>query len=186
MARLYSYKDDLRSQLRDEYGKVTYTYTSFLKYVQILKRKENTTDIIQIILSAISTVGLVSMLNIDYLWVKLTSTGVSAVLLALTLYSNRFRLSDDIRLYTHGADDYWKIRADYISLLTDMEDLDIAEIIKRRDELIERTDEANRKYPKTNKRAYRKAQKALKKEEEQFFSDSELDMMLPQHLRKNI
>lgn len=184
MTLQHSYREDLCSQLREEYGKVTYSYTCFLKYVQILKRIEKVIDIIQIILSAISTVGLVSMLNINYLWVKLTSTGVSAVLLALTLYSNRFRLSDDIRSYTRGADDYWKIRADYISLLTDMENLDIAEIIKRRDALIERTDEANRKYPKTNMKVYREAQKALKKEEEQFFSDRELDMMLPKHLRK--
>lgn len=183
MARLHSYRDDLRSQLRDDYGKVTYTYTSVLKYVQILKRKEKIINVTQIVLSAVSTVGLVSMLNVDYFWVKLTSTCVSAFLLALTLYTNRFRLSDDIRLYTHGSDDYWKIRTEYISLLTDMEDLDTTEIIKRRDALIERTDEANRKYPKTNKRSYRQAQKALKKEEEQFFSDTELDMMLPKHLR---
>ena len=76
-----------------------------------------------------------------------------------------------------------KIRVDYISLLTDIEQLENKVIARKRDELLERTDAANRKYPKANNRSYRKAQKALKKKEEQFFSDEELDMMLPKHLR---
>ena len=61
--------------------------------------------------------------------------------------------------------------------------MDNKTIAQKRDELLERTDAANRKYPKANNRSYRKAQKALKKKEEQFFSDEELDMMLPKHLR---
>lgn len=183
MEQDYQYKAKLQAQLREEYGKVTYTYTCFTKSIQILKNRDKAINIVQIILSALSTVGFVSLWNTDCFWVKFTSTVVSAVLLALTLYTNRFRLSDDIRSFTQGSDELWKIRADYISLLTDMEQLSNEEIVKRRDELIERTDGANRKYPKTSAKSYKKAQKALKSEEEQFFSDDELDMMLPKHLR---
>ena len=110
---------------------------------------------------------------------------VSAILLAITLYTNRFRLSDDIRSYTQGSDELWKIRADYVSLLTDMDQLCTDQIVKLRDELLERTDAAYRKYPKTSEKSYKKAQKALKNKEEQFFSDVELDLMLPKHLRTN-
>lgn len=42
------------------------------------------------------------------------------------------------------------IRADYISLLTDIEQLENKVIARKRDELLERTDAANRKYPKAN------------------------------------
>ena len=59
------------------------------------------------------------------------------------------------------------IRADYISLLTNIEQLENKVIARKRDELLERTDAANRKYPKANNRSYRKAQKDLKKKEEQ-------------------
>ncbi|ENZ6560176.1 MULTISPECIES: hypothetical protein [Enterococcus] len=37
---------------------------------------------------------------------------------------------------------------------------------------------------KTNSKSYESAQKALKSEEEQFFTEEELDKMLPEHLRK--
>lgn len=137
----------------------------------------------QIVLSALSTVGFVSLWNIDCFWVKFTSTLVSAILLAITLYTNRFRLSDDIRSYTQGSDELWKIRADYVSLLTDMDQLCTDQIVKLRDELIERTDAAYRKYPKASVKSYKIAKKALKNEEEQFFTDDELDRMLPKYLR---
>ena len=183
MEQDYQYKAKLQAQLRDDYGKVTYTYTCYIKYVELLKKRSKVINLTQIALSAISTVGLVSMLSIDIFLIKLISSVVSAALLAMTLYTNRFRLNDDIRSFTQGSDELWKIRADYISLLTDMEQLDNKTIAQKRDELLERTDAANRKYPKANNRSYRKAQKALKKKEEQFFSDEELDMMLPKHLR---
>lgn len=185
MEKDYQYKVKLQAQLREEYGKVTYTYTCFNKSVQMLKNRDNVINIVQIILSALSTVGLLSLWNIDRFWVKFISTLVSAILLSITLYTNRFRLSDDIRSFTQGSDELWKIRADYISLLTDLEQLSNDDIVKRRDELIERTAVANRKYPKTTTRSYKKAQKALKSKEEQFFSDVELDIMLPKHLRSN-
>ena len=180
------YKEALRIQLRDEYGKVTYTYTCFNKYVQILKKRENIIKITQIVLSSISTVGLISILSIDCLGLKICSTIISAILLCLTLYTNQFRLSDDIRQFTQGADELWKIRETYISLLTDLCQLDVNEIVKQRDILIDKTDEIYRKYPKTNSNSYKQAQKALKEDEEQFFSDAELDLMLPKHLRITI
>lgn len=177
------YKAKLLAQLRDDYGKATYTYTCFIKYAEQLKNRETTIDVVQIILSSITTVGLVSILSVDHCCLKLISAFFSAASLALTLYSNRFRLSDDIRLFTQGSDELWKIRAEYISLLTDMEQLDNKTIAHKRDELLERTDAVYRKYPKTNSKIYKKAQDALKKKEEQFFSDQELDMMFPKHLR---
>jgi len=183
MEQDYQYRQDLRAQLRDEYGKVTYTYTSYNKYVQILKKRDMGINIAQIILSSVSTVGLVSILSVDCFRIKLISAIFSAISLGLTLFTNRFRLSDDIRSFTQGSDELWKIRADYISLLTDMDQLKTEDIVKRRDDLLERTDIANHKYPKSNNRSYKKAQAALKKEEEQFFTDEELDMMLPKHLR---
>lgn len=183
MEQDYQYKEKLQAQLRNDYGKVTYTYTSYNKYIQILKKRDKVINVLQIILLAISTVGLVSILSIDSFCVKLISAIFSAISLGLTLYTNQFRLNDDMRSFTQGSDELWKIRADYISLLTDIEQLENKVIARKRDELLERTDAANRKYPKANNRSYRKAQKALKKKEEQFFSDEELDMMLPKHLR---
>lgn len=49
-----------------------------------------------------------------------------------------------------------------------------------------KTHEAYKNAPKTNSKSYESAQKALKSEEEQFFTEEELDKMLPEHLRKRV
>jgi hypothetical protein len=53
----------------------------------------------------------------------------------------------------------------------------------RRDELNASLEAIYRAAPRTNDRAYRAAQKALRQAEELFFTDDELDKMLPKQLR---
>ena len=62
--------------------------------------------------------------------------------------------------------------------------LEADEIIKKRDELQERTWEVYSNSPRTNAKSYKAAQKALKSEEEQTFSEDEIDIMLPNSIRR--
>lgn len=71
-----------------------------------------------------------------------------------------------------------------ISLLTDFNDIDVAEIRERRDELLENLDAVYRKAPRTEDSDYKKAQKALRHEEAQTFRPGEVDDLLPAGLRK--
>ena len=67
--------------------------------------------------------------------------------------------------------------------MTDFDVLDDNAIVSMRDSLLNETYSIYKKSPKTNSRSYSKAQKALKDNEEQFFSNEELNQMLPSHLR---
>ena len=71
-----------------------------------------------------------------------------------------------------------------MSLLTDFEMLDAGEIRNKRDELQERTAEVYSNSPRTDAKSYQAAQKALKTEEEQTFSEEEIDIMLPNSIRR--
>ncbi|MCD8089684.1 MAG: SLATT domain-containing protein, partial [Clostridiales bacterium] len=82
------------------------------------------------------------------------------------------------------SDILWKIREEYVSLLTDFEMLEAKEIRNKRDELQERTATAYVNSPRTDAKSYRAAQKALKTEEEQTFSEKEIDVMLPNSIRR--
>jgi len=48
-----------------------------------------------------------------------------------------------------------------------------------------RTSEVYSDSPKTSSKSYKETQKALKVEEEQFFTNEELDQLLPPELRKS-
>jgi hypothetical protein len=71
-----------------------------------------------------------------------------------------------------------------VSLLTDFEILEIEEIMRKRDELQERTATVYSNSPRTDAKSYAAAQKSLKCEEEQTFSDEEIDNMLPNSIRR--
>ena len=85
----------------------------------------------------------------------------------------------------YGTSDLlWKIREEYVSLLTDFEMLDANDIRNKRDDLQERTSEVYSNSPRTDAKSYMAAQKALKIEEGQTFSEKEIDIMLPNAIRR--
>ena len=79
----------------------------------------------------------------------------------------------------------WVIREKYISLLTDFDSLEEAQIVNMRDYLQDETSRIYAEAPITSEKSYSKAQKLLKNKEAQFFTQEELNQILPQHLRKS-
>ena len=139
----------------------------------------------QIALSAISTGGFIGSIITNETALTCIGGIFSTALLALNLYFKDFNLNADITRHSTAANALWSIRESYVSLLTDFPNMSITEICARRDELQAMTAEVYKSAPKTDSRSYAAAQNALKNEEEQFFSEEELNRMLPQHLRSN-
>lgn len=177
------HKDALKTQIREAYGRVTYTYTTHLKMMNRLVKKNMTVKYIQIALSAISTGGFVGALIADEFILTCVGGLFSTGLLALNLYFKDFNLFKDIKEHRTAADDLWYLREKYVSLLTDFIVLTEDEIVLQRDDLRELTHEIYKQSPKTDSKSYADAQKALKFDEEQYFTAEEIDRMLPSHLR---
>ena len=116
-------------------------------------------------------------------WVTIVSCVISTISTGITLYLKNYNLNDLIRQLHVSANEAWLIREDYISLLTDFNQLQDIEITTKREELKLRVYELYKNSPKTDSKSYELAQKALKKDEEQFFTADEIDKMLLQHLR---
>lgn len=178
-------KEKLEVQLREAYGRVTYTNTTHLKFMDSLNKKNHFLRYSQIILSAISTGGFLGTIIFDKLILTIVAGLFSSILLALNLFFKNYELDEDLRRHKESADQLWLIREKYVSLLTDFESLSIDDIRKERDILQDETHIIYSQSPKTDSKSYKEAQKALKTEEEQFFSEEELDRILPKQLRKN-
>jgi hypothetical protein len=177
------YKESLSSQIRELYGKATYTYVSHLKQYSRIGKLNKRIKYTQIALSAISTAGFINTIFTNQFLITVIGTISSVVLLFITLYYKEFNLSETISSHRNAADELWLIRERMISLLTDKDKLPESEIQSKRDELQTKLAETYTKYPKTDSKSYAEAQKAIQVEEEQYFSDDELDKMLPTHLR---
>ena len=174
----------LESQIREAYGRVTYSQTCHDKFINRTVKLEDGIKVAQIVLSAITTSGFVVAIFSDDKIASILGAIFSLALLILNTYIKNFDLSGIAQEHKKASDLLWKIREEYVSLLTDFEMLDSNDIRNKRDELQERTSEVYSNSPRTDAKSYTVAQKALKTEEEQTFSEAEIDIMLPNSIRR--
>lgn len=178
-------RERLRSQIEEAYCKALYTYTTQHKAANLKERGFRLISIAQILLTSISSVSFISML-VTYQNVATVLAGLcSVVSLALNLYSRGRDYPTEIELHRSSADELWPVMQDYVSLLTDFDDLDIWSIRENRKLLQDRLESIYKRLPATNSKAYLLAQKALKQEAEQTFEIGECDRYLPVGIRRS-
>lgn len=172
------------SQLREAYGKIVYTYTCHNKKATRLLKLNDNIKVWQIVLSALSTGGFITTIIFNDTLVKIIGAVISFLLVIVNSYTKNFNLVGEANEHIKTANLLWKIREEYISLLIDFEILSVEEIMAKRDELQNRTFEVYSSSLSTDKKSYKEAQKSLKTEEEQTFSEKEIDVMLPSSIRR--
>ncbi len=175
----------LESQIREAFGKVTYSETCHDKFINRILKLDDRIKVGQIVLSGITTSGFVVTIFSDDKIASIIGAVFSVGLLILNTYTKNFNLSGIAQEHKKASDLLWKIREEYVSLLTDFELLSADEIRKKRDELQKRTADVYSNSPRTDFKSYQAAQKALKVEEEQTFSEQEIDILLPNSIRRS-
>lgn len=175
----------LESQIREAFGKVTYTFTSHEKCISRLIQTNNRIKTLQIVLSALTTGGFLGTIISEEKLCGIIGALLSLCLLILNAYVKNFNLVETAQKHQKAADLLWKIREEYISLLTDFEILEPQEIMLKRDELQNRTAQVYSNSPRTDLKSYKATQNALKIEEEQTFSEQEIDILLPNSIRRS-
>jgi len=176
----------LEGQLRESYGRVVYSHKTHEICADILLARLSTIRVWQIILSAITTAGLVVGVIGKNEAGSIVSLIVSGVLLALSAYTKD---NDDGALaqkHLKTGSELWSIRERFCSLLVDvaMREKPLELLQQHRDELIEKLSAVYAAAPSTNAKAYKKAQEALQRNEDMTFSDDEIDAFLPKELKR--
>lgn len=176
----------LEAQIRECFGRVVYSHKTQEKCADILQSRHKYLKVIQIILSALITTGLVVKLFGDNQIALYVSVILSTILLALNSYMKDYDLGEIIQKHTNAATELWNIREFYLSLLVDIKSkvVSIEQIIIKRDELQNKLLNIYSGSPRTYSKAYKEASSALKLNEELTFSDEEIDTFLPLELRK--
>ena len=176
----------LEGQIRECFGRVVYSHKTHEKLADILLGRLSLIKWGQIILSAITAAGCISIVFGAGRAGIILSAVISTLLLVLNAYTKDYDLGELAQKSRHAAADLWIIREKYLSLLTDlrMGTRAVEDVILDRDKLLEALYGVYSVAPSTNKRAYVKAQKALKTLEDMTFSDEEIDAFLPRELKK--
>lgn len=180
------FRERLRGQIEESYGKLSYTYQTQQEAATLKRTMANRISISQIVLTAVSTCGVISVI--------LGQTGIgagavvasitSALSLGLNLYSRGSKLPEEAEEHVRCANRLWVVLQDYESLLTDFDDLEVGEIRRCRNSLVEKQTEIYAEAPRTSDEAYEKARDRLKNGH-QSFEPGEIDKMLPSRLRRH-
>ncbi len=185
----YQIAGSLEAQLRECFGRVAYSHKTHEKSADLLQARLHCLKAAQIILSAITTTGLLTAIFTGPETARCAAavTAIfSTALFALTTYTKDFDLGSKSQSHKDAADRLWVIREAFLSLLTDARSggMDDASARERRDRLQDDLSVAYRSAPRTFPKAYAEAQKALRVSEDLTFSDKEIDALLPAALRK--
>jgi len=177
----------LESQIRQCFGRVAWSHKTQEKCADILNKRNSRIKIFQIVLSVITTTGIIVTIFGNQKWVGILTALISTTLLALNTYLKDYDIGQIAQKHADCASRLWNIRETYLSLLTDIkaETIPIDEIIKRRDELQNKLFSVYHGAPRSISKAYDEASEALKTSEELTLSDEEIDMFLPKELRKS-
>lgn len=177
----------LEGQLRECFGRVVYSHKTHEKCADILLERLNRIKLAQLILSALTTGGVLAAI----LGAGRIGTAISAVLstslLALSAYTKNFNYGELAQKHKQAANGLWLIREQYLSLLTDvaMGEKPIEALQTERDRLLLKLHTAYNSAPPTNSAGYAEAQRALKYREDLTFSDQEIDNFLPKALKRS-
>lgn len=176
----------LESQIRECYARVVWTHKTQEKCSDILTNRNNFIKYSQIILSALTTTGILVTVFGEYKYAGILSAILSAILFSINLFTRSYDLGSIAQKHSEAAINIWNIREKYLSLLTEIKSNSIteAEIIEKRNLLQEELFNAYKGSPRTISKAYEEATKALKMNEELTFTDEEIDKFLPIIFRK--
>ena len=177
----------LEGQLRECYGRVVYSHKTHEKCADILLERLSAIKTFQIVLSAITTGGLISTVYGESQIGAVLAVITSTLLLALNTYTKNYDLGEVAQKHKQAAVDIWLIREKYLSLITDLRlnDESVPEIVRIRDELLNELHNIYTGAPTTTHKAYRRAQKALQTADDLTFSDDEIDSFLPSDLKRH-
>lgn len=179
-------KDIIEAQLRELYGRAVWTHKTQEKCADILRNCNHTMKVIQIILSALTTTGILVAIFGDNKTIGIISAILSACLFTINAYFQKYDLGEIAQKHSESASEIWNIREYYLSLLTDLKSGIITneQASLKRDEIQGELFNIYKGAPRTLSKAYKKATKALNMNEELTFSNDEINNLLPSELRK--
>jgi hypothetical protein len=181
-----SHRDTLEGQIRECFGRVAWSHKAHEKCADILNLRFNRIKVWQIILSAVTTTGILAAVFGDSKEIGIVSAIFSFVLTVLNTYVKQYDLGGIAQKHADAAVALWDIRESYLSLLTDIRSgqLESEKIRQKRDLIQGELLEIYRGSPRTITKAYKEATKSLKQLEELTFSGEEIDSLLPKVLHK--
>ena len=172
--------------VRDTFNRVVWSHKIQEKQADIYQHRHRVFATVSIISSSLTSVGVVSLIFVDQLWVKLISAGLSFISVFVNSYFKSFDLVTMIKAHKTTAVQLLSVRDSLTCLLMKikLEMTPAEELIEVYEDLLKEIHNIYENAPNTSNTAVKMARKALQVTGDNTFSDDEADSYLPTTLKK--
>lgn len=164
---------------------VTWTHKINEKQADLYKKYNKYLNVTIIVLDALTTGGILGLLNGEYLIPKIILAVISTITLTMNGFKVFFSFEELINNYKKYANEFLVERNKLEKLLSKYKSKVIngSEFSKRFDEIDEELNSLFKDAPQTSDKAVKLACKALLEEKDNYVSKEELEAFIPESLR---
>lgn len=176
---------ELEDSVRESYACVVWSHKIQEKQADIYYKKYVFMEWCSIITAGVTSLGVLSVIFTDPVWVKVLTAIISFVSFCVTAYLKNFDLRKVIVLHKSTASKLIGVRDQYKVLLLEirLKSDSVSNILDRYKDLVGRTDSIYLDAPNTTDEAVEKAREALNVKKDNTFTEEEIDSFLPISLR---
>lgn len=163
----------LEEQIKGSYARVIRAHSIQNKCAEILFRRSALLVGLQVVLAALTILGLVAILIGNNIYVEIITPALALILLCVA----KNNVKEIAQKHAVSAHNMWDVRECYLSLLTDIRtgELSNAEIRLKRDSLQYQLSFVYKGSPRIISKAYQNAKNAMVKDDEIMFIDQEIN-----------
>ncbi len=176
----------LEDVVRSTFYGVAWSHKIQEKQSDIYAKKYKRMETMNILAASLTSVGIVAIIFTDPLWLKLISAFLSFATVYITAYYKSFDLQKLTGAHKSTANRLLTMRNQYIILLAKikMQSQTVEELLQQYEDLMKQTDAIYLEAPTTSDEAVELASNALKIKKDNTFTDEEIDLLLPESLRR--
>lgn len=172
--------------VRNTFGGVMWSHKIHEKQSDIYAKQYKCMETAKILAASLTSVGIVSLIFTDQIWVKMLSALISFISVFISAFFKSFDLQKMVSSHTFVAHKLLNKR-DELKLLIlriRLEQDTVAELMEQYNEIVKQVDEIYGDAPRTTDKAVKQAKIALNIKHDNNFSKMEIDENLPEKLRK--
>lgn len=176
----------LEDAVRDMFARAVWSHKTQEKQSDIYQSRYKWMETVSIICASLTSVGILSTIFTDQLWIKIVSAVLSFATVFVSAYFKSFDLANLTKTHKEAANKLLIVRNELTGLLTSIKlrGKTAAELEDRYTELMNKANEIYKDAPQTTDKAVKLAKEALQVTGDNTFSVEEIDSYLPAALQK--
>lgn len=180
-------KKIIEAEIEQLLGRCGWTHKIQEKQADTYHNNRVWTECIRIGISALTTSGILAIVIDEQTSVfKIVTAIIALISTGINLYFQKFDFQSLEKIHKENAVKWLVLREDYTALISEMRAgvLSDEEVIEQKRTLLEQYKLISKETPITTNGAYKRAEKALKINMDDIISQEEIDIFLPQELRR--